>query len=83
MSLIYFDSFNRLNPVTKIMEAYVSGKEKVLRISFTWAVVLFMVMYKVIFYFCAKRLFIIYHYFLHFISIRNHLPIITSAKRTG
>ena len=33
----------RLNPVTKIMEAYVSGKEKVLRISFTWAVLLFMV----------------------------------------
>jgi hypothetical protein len=33
----------RLNPVTKIMEAYVSGKEKVFRISFTWAVVLFMV----------------------------------------
>lgn len=33
----------RLNPVTKIMEAYVSGKERILRISFTYFVVIFMV----------------------------------------
>lgn len=33
----------RLNPVTKIMEAYVSGKERLLRISFTYVVVIFMV----------------------------------------
>ena len=36
-------SFYRLNPVTKIMEAYLSGKEKVLRVSFTYLVVILMV----------------------------------------
>jgi anoctamin-4 len=34
----------RLNPITKVQEAFVSGKEKTLRISLTGGVVLFMVM---------------------------------------
>ena len=33
----------RVNPVTKVMEAFVSGKERFLRITLTWAVVFFIV----------------------------------------
>ena len=35
--------FSRVNPVTKVMEAFVSGKERFLRITLTWAVVFFIV----------------------------------------
>ena len=39
--------FYRLNPITKVMEAYVSGREKTLRVTMTTALVIFMVSFTV------------------------------------
>ena len=40
-------TFYRLNPITKVMEAYVSGREKTLRVTMTTALVIFMVSFTV------------------------------------